>query len=202
MLVHESRVQPPALDACSDMPLYNTKAVVWQTGAPAPTLRAWERRYGILAPQRGENGYRLYSERDIAIIAWLRERVESGLTISQAIALMRSLDIGRKRRRGRPLAGPIPHAQPEAVSTYDGAPHAGASSPIAPPPRLLLDELSEALVSHFIALDEAAATHTIAEAFAVYTLEDVCLSLIIPALARAVQLWENGEVSVTVEHFA
>jgi MerR family transcriptional regulator, light-induced transcriptional regulator len=202
MLVRESRVQAPALDACSDMPLFNTKAVVRQTGAPAPTLRAWERRYGVLAPRRGENGYRLYSERDIAIIAWLRDRVESGLTISQAIALMRSLDLGRKRRRGRPPSGPISHDGLEAVAAYDGAPRATAMSSMAAPRRLSLDELSEALVSQFIALDEAAANRTIAEAFAVYALDEVCLSLITPTLARAGELWEDGEVSVTVEHFA
>src|SRR6476660_6469566 len=63
MQARDSRVQPPALDAVTDVPLFNTIAVVHQTGVPAPTLRAWERRYGILAPRRGENDYRLYSER-------------------------------------------------------------------------------------------------------------------------------------------
>src|SRR5262252_6287899 len=107
--VHEPRVQPPSLDAFSDMPLFNTKAVVHQTGVPAPTLRAWERRYGILSPRRGENDYRLYSERDIMMVLWLRERVESGMTISQAIALLRSLEPARRKgRRGRVPNGAAP----------------------------------------------------------------------------------------------
>lgn len=71
-------------------PLYNTRLVVSATGVPADTFRAWERRYGIPAPQRGAGGQRLYSERDIATIRWLRERTSEGLTISQAIALLRS----------------------------------------------------------------------------------------------------------------
>src|SRR5437879_12460099 len=88
MLGREPRVQPPALDAYSDMPLFNTKAVVHHTGVPAPTLRAWERRYGILAPRRGENDYRLYSERDMMMVTWLRERVAGSMTFSEALSLL------------------------------------------------------------------------------------------------------------------
>lgn len=77
------------LESYSDTPVYNTKAVVQQTGVPAPTLRAWERRYALLSPERAGNAYRLYSERDIALIRWLKEHVEDGLSISQAIALFK-----------------------------------------------------------------------------------------------------------------
>ena len=59
MIGREPRVQPPVLDLYSDMPLYNTKSVVHHTGVPAPTLRAWERRYGILSPRRSDNDYRV-----------------------------------------------------------------------------------------------------------------------------------------------
>src|SRR5215470_3627885 len=85
MAKQSERLGQVTLERYSTTPLFNTKAVVRQTGIPAPTLRAWERRYGILSPQRGPNDYRLYSERDIAIIRWLREQVENGLSISQAI---------------------------------------------------------------------------------------------------------------------
>ena len=34
-----------------DIPRYRIQAVSQMTGIPAPTLRAWERRYGIPAPQ-------------------------------------------------------------------------------------------------------------------------------------------------------
>ena len=205
MLAHESRVQPPALDSYSDMPLFNTKAVVRQTGVPAPTLRAWERRYGILTPRRGENAYRLYSERDMATVAWLRERVENGLAISQAIALLRSLDPGRKRRRARAPSGSLTSAPLE-----DASPHGAVVSPpavvvspaVAEPVRFSLNELSESLVGQFRELDEVAATGAIAQAFAIHSIEHVCLYLFAPALERIGQLWRDGEVTVTVEHFA
>ena len=195
MLVRESRVQPPSLDTYSDMPLFNTKAVVHQTGVPAPTLRAWERRYGILTPRRGENDYRLYSERDMATVTWLRERVESGMTISQAIALLRSMEPARKRgRRTRALAPTVSYEPRELVE----------SRPLAAPTlaRFSLDDMHTALLHQFMNLDEYSASRTTAQALAVYSVEEVCLSLFVPVLAEVGRMWAAGEVGVTVEHFA
>lgn len=74
----------------STMARYNTKVVVHETGVPADTFRAWERRYGVPLPHRTSTGQRLYSERDIAIIRWLRDRTAGGLTVSQAVRLLQS----------------------------------------------------------------------------------------------------------------
>ena len=82
--------QPPSLSPFSTQPVFNTKAVARETGVPADTFRAWERRYGIPRPQRTEGGHRLYSDRDIAIIRWLRDRTAEGLNISQAVQLLQS----------------------------------------------------------------------------------------------------------------
>lgn len=192
MLVgREAHVHPPTLDAYSHLPLFNTKAVVHTTGVPAPTLRAWERRYGILAPRRGDNDYRLYSERDMVLIAWLRERVESGMTISQAIALLRSIEPGRRRKsRGR---------EAPALDTPATAP---TPSAVIVPERLALPELVGALLRHFVTLDEPGAMRTMAQALAVYPVEDVCLALFVPVLESIGQRWAAGELTVTVEHFA
>lgn len=194
MLARESRVQPPALDSYSDMPLFNTKAVVRQTGVPAPTLRAWERRYGILMPQRGQNDYRLYSERDMATISWLRERVDSGLTISQAIALLRSLDLGRKRHRR--------HALGRAPGGFGQPSIAPGGAPILAPSHLTFDELGETLMRQFAALDEAGARRTITQALSIYSIEEACLALFEPVMVRIGNLWRGGDAPVTLEHFA
>ena len=45
--------------------VYNIKAVVLETGLKPPTIRAWERRYGLPSPQRTEGGHRQYTQRDI-----------------------------------------------------------------------------------------------------------------------------------------
>lgn len=91
MAVREDSIEMPDLQQFSDRPMFNTKAVVQKTGVPAPTLRAWERRYTLLSPERANNDYRLYSERDIVMIRWLKERVDEGMSISQAVALFRHM---------------------------------------------------------------------------------------------------------------
>ena len=72
-------------------PLYNIKAVVQATNISPSTLRAWERRYNMCQPQRSDSGYRLYSDRDIAIIRWLKAQVDAGMSISQAVAWLQTL---------------------------------------------------------------------------------------------------------------
>lgn len=99
MTTYEGSVTWPDLEPYSDVPLFNTKAVVQQTGVPAPTLRAWERRYALLSPERANNAYRLYSARDIALIRWLKGRIDSGMAISQAVALYRHLQDEYQQRR-------------------------------------------------------------------------------------------------------
>lgn len=68
----------------AETPSFNLKAVVRETGIKAETLRAWERRYGILRPARSSGGHRLYSRRDIDTLRWLKQRRLEGLSISRA----------------------------------------------------------------------------------------------------------------------
>lgn len=185
-------MQPPALEAYSAVPLFNTKAVVHQTRVPAPTLRAWERRYRILTPQRGENAYRLYSERDIATVNWLRERVQSGMTISQAIALLRSLELDQ----------PAEHMtlRHESIER-EGRRHAATQSTPVPIERFGVDQLQESLLRQITRLDEHGVAHLLAQALAIYSVEDVCLEILTPAFHEMGRLWAEGELSSTAEHF-
>src|SRR5690242_15505880 len=80
---------PAAIRDASDQPCFNTAAVVRLAGVPAATFRAWERRYGLPSPQRLPAGQRLYTERDAALIRWLHDQTNHGLTISRAIAIAR-----------------------------------------------------------------------------------------------------------------
>src|SRR5215203_4205484 len=80
-----------SLDSSRNAPIYNIKAVSRQTGVPPDTLRRWESRYQILVPQRTDSGYRLYSQRDIDAILWLKEQLESGLSISSASEKLRQM---------------------------------------------------------------------------------------------------------------
>ena len=60
---------------------YRIGAVSRLTGVPADTLRVWERRYGVVEPQRTEGGSRLYSQHDVARLALIKRLVDAGHAI-------------------------------------------------------------------------------------------------------------------------
>jgi MerR family transcriptional regulator, light-induced transcriptional regulator len=68
---------------------YRIKTVSELTGIPKNTLVAWERRYGILNPERQPNGYRMYSDEDVALLVQLKTALAEGLQISEAVELVR-----------------------------------------------------------------------------------------------------------------
>ena len=55
-----------------------------RTGVEAGTLRAWERRFGLLEPTRTKGGQRHYSEADVARVATVRRLVSDGMTLAAA----------------------------------------------------------------------------------------------------------------------
>lgn len=67
---------------------YNIKAVSKMLGIQPGTLRAWERRYQMIAPVRNESGHRLYTEEHVEILRWLISKINQGFTISQAVSLL------------------------------------------------------------------------------------------------------------------
>jgi DNA-binding transcriptional MerR regulator/methylmalonyl-CoA mutase cobalamin-binding subunit len=69
---------------------YRIKTVSEVTGIPRSTIVAWERRYGVIDPQRGNNRYRQYSDADIATLVELKTLVDSGYRISEAVDLLRN----------------------------------------------------------------------------------------------------------------
>lgn len=62
------------------------------TGIPTTTLRAWERRYGLLKPARTPKGHRLYSSKDVELIKEISALLKSNHTISEAIRIIRDPD--------------------------------------------------------------------------------------------------------------
>ena len=46
------------------MAYYSIGDVAERCGINPVTLRAWQRRYGLLKPQRSEGGHRLFDEED------------------------------------------------------------------------------------------------------------------------------------------
>jgi MerR family transcriptional regulator, light-induced transcriptional regulator len=219
------------LEHYADVPLFNTKAVVQQTGIGAPTLRAWERRYMLLSPERAHNDYRLYSERDIAIIRWLKDRVDAGMSISQAIALFRHLEQEHNQLHRKDLPSKSTSPSQMMLSSRSTGEHQpivegdeqeaneqvkeGASQPVLQNVQKLDAEMmanispttysmrfvQERLLEAFNKLDEAAASRLMASMLAIYPIEQVFNELITPTLWEIGRLWEQGLITVSIEHF-
>ncbi|WP_339843805.1 MerR family transcriptional regulator [uncultured Halopseudomonas sp.] len=60
------------------------------TGVNPVTLRAWERRYGLITPHRTEKGHRLYTEANIRQIQDILLWLSRGVTVSQVKPLLDS----------------------------------------------------------------------------------------------------------------
>lgn len=63
--------------------LYTIGTVSKLTGVGAITLRAWERRYGLIQPVRKESGHRLYTRSHIDEINRITALTQEGVRISQ-----------------------------------------------------------------------------------------------------------------------
>lgn len=87
------------------------REVVRLTGVNPVTLRAWERRYGLIRPLRTEGGHRLYSLEDVTTIRSIMSWTERGVTVSKVgdlLARSKSLEVDAKPRASlRAVSGPV-----------------------------------------------------------------------------------------------
>ncbi|HEX5164533.1 MAG TPA: MerR family transcriptional regulator, partial [Thermomicrobiales bacterium] len=158
-------------------PLYNTAAVVRATGIPAETIRAWERRYGLPRPFRTPTRQRLYSEQDIGVISWLRERTDEGMTISQAI---QRLQLEFPDVAGRPAA--VQHPAPASVGDE-------------------IADLRRRLIEASAAFDSVA-ERIIDEALARLSIVTFCTSFVEPLLGELAERRNRNDLNVAAGHVA
>ena len=56
--------------------MYTIKQAAIRSGLTIPTIRAWERRYGVVLPERTKSGYRLYDDDALDRLLAMRHLVE------------------------------------------------------------------------------------------------------------------------------
>jgi DNA-binding transcriptional MerR regulator len=152
-----------------------------RAGIPPATLRAWERRYGIVSPIRTEVGYRLYGERDERRIKRMLELITRGIAPAEAASRVLGEEV---------------EADAESDSDRGG--------PDRPAPERALDgeALRTRLLDELMAYDEGGAQTTLDRAVAAYGVEALLTELILPMLRRIGERWTAGEITIGQEHFA
>lgn len=68
--------------------VYSIGAVSRMLGVPAATLRTWEERYAVVAPERSQGGHRLYSRSHVEQLRFLVVNVEQGMSPADAHRLL------------------------------------------------------------------------------------------------------------------
>ena len=172
----------------STTPVFNLKVVLKETGLPADTLRAWERRYGLPIPQRTPGGHRLYSERDIHTIKWLMARQADGLSISRAVDLWNE----QTGSGSDPLAGFTPPT-PTALQ---------ALPVVQSPAETTLDTLRSQWVAECMNFNETGSEQILNQAFSMFPVESVCVDVLQKGMSEIGGMWYANRASVQQEHFA
>ena len=88
-----------------NLPRHPVRVVAQRTGLSSHVLRAWERRYAVVAPTRTEGGQRLYSDADIERLSLLHTLTAAGGAISQ-LARLPSDELSRMAREEPPVRAP------------------------------------------------------------------------------------------------
>jgi methanogenic corrinoid protein MtbC1 len=150
------------------------------TGYTAALLRAWERRYGLLTPDRGAGGQRLYSEDDLQLLLYVRRLLEAGRSIGEVAGAGRDALLAR--------AG---------VETHPGADRASQSGA---PAASSLESWRRQLIAAALALDSRAGASALDDVFALLAPERAVDDIIVPVAHEVGDLWAAGKFSVASEH--
>src|SRR6476469_7071876 len=164
--------------------MYTIKQAAARSGVSVPTARAWERRYGVVHPQRTPNGYRLYDDEAVGRLIAMRFLVDwHGLRPSQAAEQVEAA--------GTDVAQLVARARASAAHT---------TPPIEAAPRI------QQLVDQFVAaagdLDVPKMERLLDEAFATERFEAAVEHVVFPALRAVGDRWSAGSLDVAMEHAA
>jgi MerR family transcriptional regulator, light-induced transcriptional regulator len=166
--------------------MYTIKQAAARTGLTIPTIRAWERRYGVVSPERTESGYRLYDDAAIERLTAMRTLVDQqGWRPSQAAEHIRTpgVDLAALARPDSPTG-----------TTMD------ASARREPTGER--DTIVPAFVAAAGRMDVDGMERILDEAFAIRRFEHAMDAAVFPALRGVGEAWARGELDVAAEHAA
>lgn len=163
--------------------MYTIKQAASRAGVSIPLLRAWERRYRIVEPERTAAGYRLYDEAGISRLVAMRQLIDEGWGPSAAASSVRGMTheavqdlIAERAPAQEPRPGPL------------------AAAAAA--------ELAARFVAAAEAYDQVGVEVTLDEAFSRGSLEHVAETLLMPMMVAVGDAWQAGVLDVAQEHAA
>jgi MerR family transcriptional regulator, light-induced transcriptional regulator len=163
------------------MQYFNIQVASQLSGVASATIRAWEKRYNAVVPERGENKHRLYSEKDIEKLALLFKLTEFG----QSIGKIAHLDLEELKHVYATLMH-RPYDEKSLVTVH----HEKVN-------------FEEMLTNFYLALAAYKIdiiSHELEKAKALLGPRDLCLKILIPLFREIGIKVERGDFSVAQEH--
>ena len=145
-----------------------------KTGVAPTTLRAWERRYGLLKPQRTPKGHRLYNSNDVDAVNRIVNLLNENYTISKAINAIKLEEIQEKIETG---------SDPEKPNTDHW------------------DEFHKRFLTAIEQFDEYKLDNIYNEALSLYPIDLVSSQILRPLLTTLGLRWESRDAGIAEEHF-
>lgn len=143
------------------------------SGVRVELIRAWERRYGVLNPQRTPAGYRVYTDRDVALLRRLKKLTDEGVAISEASRLL-----------------------PQLLAELDAEPLPSTGNGLA----YNLDAWLEAALAAAEAYDQARVSAVLDEVLAALPPLRAFDGVLAPLQREVGERWHAGRLTVAQEH--
>jgi MerR family transcriptional regulator, light-induced transcriptional regulator len=162
--------------------LYPVQVVVRQTGLSPHVLRAWEKRYGAVRPVRSGSGRRVYSDQDVHRLKLLSQLTNQGHPIGSIATLPDEV---------------LENLAKQATSSQPERPRAGKGSS---------DRERTAMVRDCITMIQKFDTDGLNRILKRAVLESgytaAVRQVIAPLAQRLGDLWSDGTIQTSHEHFA
>lgn len=150
--------------------------VAKRTGLSQHVIRVWEKRYGVVIPDRTQSGQRLYTDADVARLSLLQRLTRAGHQIS-GIATLPTEELERIWQRETPGLPMPDSAQPNE--------------------RIIGDALRS-----IIAMDRLALEETLRKSAVSFGAHGSLEKIVAPLTERIGALWREGTLNAAHEHFA
>ncbi len=162
---------------------YTIKTAARRTGLTTHVIRAWEKRYGAVNPDRTDTNRRVYSEDDISRLQMLKALTDLGYSISQIAELERS--------ELEALLPPEQHTRPPEIPVKEIPAYEKTLEPgefVA----LILDAVDR--------MDVPGVKSAIARATLMLSRPVFIEEVIVPLMESIGERWSDGRIRVAQEH--
>ena len=162
---------------------YPIKVVSQMTGLSVHVIRAWEKRYNVVEPDRTDTNRRLYSEEDIEKLRLLNDASHLGHNIG-SLATLSSSELKNLLAKEK---SSVPEIK-TGLKSYS--------------PANLIEEILKECIESIVDYDAKKLESILLNTSAKLTQPVLIEEIIIPLVYNIGDMWHNGDIRVANEHLA